>query len=220
MHTRIAPMLAGLGLAVPAMGNIIVNGDFQMGSLGPSTSSYSFQNTVGSASLPVDSIYDEGTYSIVTHDTIHGNWVDYYDHTHGDANGRYMIINGADNGDGPAWTQTVAISPGSSYTLSAWFSSLHPAAIANLEWRLVGDDSLILSPGFLAPASVGTWDLRTFEFNSGANSSLTIELWDTSGIASGNDYAVDDIALNMNIPAPGVLALFTLGLAPMRRSRR
>ncbi len=229
MNARIAALLAAGGLAVPALGaNLISNGDFQLGTLGPSASSFSYENTVGSASLPVDSIYDEGTYSIVSYDTIHGNWVDFYDHTMGNADGRYMIVNGSDDGSGPSWMQTVAVQPNTDYVLTGWFASLHASAIANLQWNLIGDASNESSAGFLAPKGsgqggpgLGVWSERTFAFNSGANTSIRVELWDTSGIASGNDYAVDDISLAPAVPAPASMASLALaGLIGARRRTR
>lgn len=231
MSTRTAIVLvAAAGLGAPAMAaNLFSNGDFQMGSLGPASgSSFSMQNTVGSASLPVDSIYDEGTYAIVSYDTIHGNWVDFFDHTVGDRSGKYMIVNGSDDGSGPAWMQTVAVAPNTDYVVSGWFASLHASAIANLEWNLVGNASSTASPGFLAPAGsgqggpgLGVWSERTFAFNSGANTSINFQLWDTSGIASGNDYAVDDLSLVAQVPAPASMATVALaGLVGVRRRSR
>ena len=230
MRTRNLLVLATAGLSAPAMAaNLFSNGDFQMGSLGPaSSSSFSHQNAAGSASLPVDSIYDEGTYTIVSYDTIHGNWVDFFDHTVGDRSGKYMIVNGSDDGSGPAWMQTVSVAPNTDYVLSGWFASLHASAVANLEWNLVGDASSAVSPEFLAPKGsgqggpgLGVWVERTFAFNSGANTSIQFQLWDTSGIASGNDYAVDDLSLVAQVPAPASMATVALaGLMGIRRRRR
>lgn len=225
MKMRCVFALSLLAVSGSAMGNLIVNGDFQSGVLAPSTSMFSFQSTNGSASLPVDSINDEGTYSIVTFDTIHESWVDFNDHTFGDQRGQYMIVNGSDAGGGPAWAQTVAVLSNTQYDLSGWFASLFPAAVAALEWRIIGDQTTVVSPAFNAPADLpggpglGVWEQRSYQFDSGANTSISIEIWDTSGIAQGNDYAVDDLSLTV-VPAPASMALIGLGgLAAIRRRR-
>ena len=181
---------------------------------------FSHQSTAGSWLAPVDSIYDAGTFTIVTYDTIHGSWADYYDHTTGDSSGRYMIVNGSDANIGAAWMQTVAVEPNTDYDLSGWFSSLHASSVAHLEWRLVGDSSTILSPSFVAPASTGVWSERTFTFNSGSNMSISLQLWDTSGVSSGNDYGVDDISMDRTVPAPGPLAMLVGGACLGARQRR
>ncbi|MBX3385240.1 MAG: PEP-CTERM sorting domain-containing protein [Phycisphaeraceae bacterium] len=213
--------------SVASATNLIVNGDFQTGSLGPSTSSYANLPFPGDADPPIDSIYDPTTYAIVTFDTIHESWADFYDHTFGDQRGFYMIVNGADDGTGPAWAQTVALAPNTEYDLSAWFASLNAISVASLEFRIIGNDSTIISPQFFAPMDIpdggpgiGVWEMRTLIFNSGANTSASIEIWDTNGIFFGNDYAIDDISLTV-VPAPGSLALTGLALgAALRRRRR
>ncbi|MBL8991252.1 MAG: hypothetical protein JNJ48_06695 [Phycisphaerae bacterium] len=207
----------GLGLASAAWGNPIVNGDFQTGTIGPSTSAYALSGSM----LPPE------TYNVVSFDTIHPSWVDFFDHTLGNADGRYMIINGSDSGVGPAWAQTVAVTANTVYDLSAWFASLFPQSVATLQWRLVGDQTTIISGNFVAPLSVGdggpglgVWVQQVFQFNSGSNTSLSIQLWDVSGIFQGNDYAVDDISLTV-VPAPAAAGIAAIaGLAGVRRRRR
>lgn len=221
MNTRITIAVGALicSTGAVASANLITNGDFQTGTLGPSTSSYANLPVFGPSDPPIDSIYDPTTYAIVSFDTIHDAWADFFDHTFGDQRGFYMIANGADNGAGPSWAQSVALSPNTEYDLTAWFASLHVTSVASLEFRIVGDDSTIISPGFIAPLGVASWEQRSFSFNSGANTTASIQIWDTNGIFFGNDYAVDDISL-VAVPTPGSLALIGLGgLATLRRRR-
>lgn len=209
-----ATSAALLALAASAVANPIVNGNFETGTIGPSTTAYAIDG----------SMFPPETYNIVSFDTIHPSWVDFFDHTLGNADGHYMIINGSDSGVGPSWAQTVAVTPGTDYDLSAWFASLFPASVANLEWRIIGDQSNITSPQFMAPLSVGdggpglgVWVQHVFSFNSGANTSISIQLWDISGIYQGNDYALDDISLCV-VPSPTAAGL--LGLAGLSAARR
>ncbi len=182
----------------------VVNGDFQTGALGPSTTTYSLDGTM----------FPPATWNIVSYNTIHPSWVDFYDHTYGDDRGYYMIVNGTDQGIGPAWAQTVSVAANTNYSLSGWFASLFPDAPASLEFRVNG---LLVGAGFSAPLPVGNWEQRSVVFNSGANTSLSIEIWDVNQAFTGNDYAIDDISLE-RVPAPGAVALG--GIAGVLTGRR
>ncbi|MFT3686728.1 MAG: MYXO-CTERM sorting domain-containing protein [Phycisphaerales bacterium] len=202
--------LAILALAGAADAQI-VNGDFQAGNTG-FTSGFSYETTGGSPGMT-----DEATYSIVSFDTLHPSWGDFYDHTFGNSDGLFMIVNGARPGTpfGPAWGQTVNVTPGTDYTLSMWLASVYPGAPAAVEFRI---DGAVVLPTVQLGSVVGAWEQHSVSFNSGAATSVLIEIWDTSGIQSGNDYAIDDITLT---PTPGAAALAGMGgLAALRRRRR
>jgi hypothetical protein len=189
-----------------ASANQVVNGDFQTGSLAPSTSTYAQSGTM----IP------PATWNIVSFDTLHPQWSDFYDHTYGDDRGWYMIVNGTDQGLGPAWAQTVTVTANTDYILSGWFATLIQLAPASLEFRVNG---VTISPAFSAPANAAVWEQRSVTFNSGNLTSLSVEIWDTNQVFSGNDYAIDDISLEA-VPAPGSIALAgAAGLVMMRRRR-
>lgn len=189
-----------------ASANQVVNGDFQTGALGPSTSTYTQDGTM----------YPPATWNIVSYDTLHTSWQDFYDHTYGDERGYYMIVNGTDQGLGPAWAQTVSVTANTDYNLSGWFATLIQLAPASLEFRVNG---VTISPIFSAPNAAATWEQHSVSFNSGNNTSLSVEIWDTNQVFSGNDYAIDDISLTA-VPAPGALALAGLGGLAFSRRRR
>ena len=68
-------MICVFAAHVSALGdNLIVNGDFQTGALTPSSTAYAQDGSM----LP------PAAWNIVSFDTLHAFWVDYYDHTHGD----------------------------------------------------------------------------------------------------------------------------------------
>ncbi|MBX3379852.1 MAG: PEP-CTERM sorting domain-containing protein [Phycisphaeraceae bacterium] len=206
MKNTICVLVAAASCCGIASANQVVNGGFQTGLLGPSTSTYAFDNTM----------YPPATWNIVSYDTLHGSWQDFYDHTYGDERGWYMIVNGTDQGLGPAWAQTVTVTANTDYNLSGWFATLIQLAPASLEFRVNG---VTISPIFSAPNNAATWEQRSVSFNSGNNTSLSIEIWDTNQVFSGNDYAIDDISLEA-VPAPGSLALAGVaGLSIMRRRR-
>lgn len=206
MKNLMCVVAAMAACAGAASANLVTNGDFQTGTLGPSTSAYTLDA----------GMYPPATWNIVSYDTLHGSWVDFYDHTYGDERGWYMIVNGTDQGLGPAWAQTVNVTANTDYNLSAWFATLIQLAPASLEFRVNG---VTIAPTFSAPNAAGVWQQNSVLFNSGNNTSLSIEIWDTNQVFSGNDYAIDDISLEA-VPSPGSLALAGLsGLMMMRRRR-
>lgn len=206
-------LLAAVGSSAMAS-NLVVNGDFQTGALAPSTTSYTLDN----------SMIPPATWNIVSFDTLHPSWVDLADHTTGDAQaGRYMIVNGTDAGLGPAWAQVVSVTPNTDYTLSAWFASLFPQSPASLQFQISGvsdgEFDLAASPIFSAPVATGTWAQSSFVFNSGSTTSVRIQIWDVNQAFTGNDYAIDDISLQV-VPAPGAAALLGIGGLVASRRRR
>lgn len=201
---NVIPMLLIAGLSAGASANVI-NGDFETGVLGPSTSAYSSNN-----------IYNPEQFLIVSFDTVHNSWVDFYDHTLGTSDGHYMIVNGSDSGVGPTWAQTVTVMPNTQYTLSGWFASLFAQSIANVEFRV---DGVLVNPAFSAPGTLGVWEQRSVTFTTGNVTSISIEIWDSNLAFNGNDYAIDDIAINL-VPTPNAAVTLAVGsLAALRRRR-
>lgn len=205
MKKAIGIVLAA-SLCSAALANPIVNGDFETGALGPSTTAYANND-----------IYAPAQYIITNFDTVHSAWVDFYDHTTGNADGHYMVVNGTDSGQGPTWAQTVTVTPNTQYELSGWFASLYSAAIAQIEFRV---DGVLVVPQFSAPNSLGVWEQRSVTFTTGlSTTSISVEIWDYNQSFTGNDYAIDDVALNV-VPTPGSAATLAVGaLAAMRRRR-
>ncbi|MCE9618949.1 MAG: hypothetical protein K8R92_03460 [Planctomycetes bacterium] len=204
---RLAVVSSSLALAGSAMGGLIT--DFSGGSIAPGVSAYILEGTM----------WPEATYNVVTYDTIHPLWVDYYDHTYGDERGDYMIVNGSGaNGGGMSWGATVAVTANTDYSLSAWFSSVYGGATSTLKFVVIGD-SVMTGPNIAAPTTVAIWEQSSFAFNSGSSTSVTIQIWDVSGISDGNDYGIDDIYLDV-VPAPGAFALLGLSGLVATRSRR
>ncbi len=227
---KLAVGIATVALAAHASSAaVIMNGDFQTGDLGPSTTTY----TYGSPNM-----VPEGTWRVVSFDTYHKNWADFHDHTLGTADGRFLVINGKTTSSPTsyAWAQTVSIVPMQSYELSGWFASLFAKAVASLKFEVeLFDDGLSLgtvsSDVFVAPdpllgSPLGTWEERSFTFASGAADSATIRLFDVSGVKTGNDYAVDDLSLtaismpSILVPEPSVAMLLPAALLLLRRRSR
>jgi hypothetical protein len=208
MNTGIA-LLATLALAACANAQI-VNGDFQAGNTGFS-SGFTYSTSGGSPGL-----YDEGTYGVVSYDTLHPSWGDFFDHTFGDATGLYEVVNGATNNTsaGPSWGELVTLAPFTQYTLSAWFASVYGGAPSAVEFRV---DGVLVTPSVQLGPVIGAWEQHSVTFTTGASASVLLQIWDTSGVQSGNDYAIDDITLT---PTPGSAALLGIGVLASARRRR
>lgn len=207
-----ASMLAAAG---SAHAGLIANGTFDGGTIAPASSAY-----------PTDpTMWPEGRYNVTNYDTLHPLWVDFYDHTSGNGESGFMIVNGTTQGNGPSWFQDISVPAGTDFELSLWLASLYPDAISTVSLRVIGVGSdlgnanLIAQSDVTAPVELSTWERRAMNFNSGNFSNVRIEIWDTNQVAGGNDYAVDDIAL-VAVPAPGAAALAGLVLARASRRRR
>lgn len=204
---------AGLLACTAAANAAVINGDFETGDISPAVSAYTLDGTM----------FPPATYNVVGFDTIHPSWVDFFDHTRGNSDGHFMIVNGTDSGAGPVWAQVISVTPGTSYEMSAWFASLFPAAVASLSLRVYGlverGDSPIAALDFIAPSDLGVWAQQTLAFDAGQLSAVRVEIWDTNAAFSGNDYAIDDIAVSA-VPAPGAAAMLGLaGITGVRRRR-
>lgn len=211
VRTFTASAAALLACALGANAGII-NGDFEAGAIAPSYSAYSLDGTM----------FPPATYNVVSFDTIHPSWADFYDHTRGNSDGHFMIVNGTDSGAGPAWGQIVSVDPNTDYSLSAWFASLYPASVATLSMRVFAPErgnAPLAAVDFVAPSDLQVWAEQTLSFNSGGLSSVVVEIWDTNQVFSGNDYAIDDVSLTA-VPTPGAaMVAGVAGLVGLRRRR-
>ncbi|MFM9957280.1 MAG: hypothetical protein ACKVZJ_04330 [Phycisphaerales bacterium] len=200
--------------AASASAGLIVNGTFDGGTIAPAASAY-----------PTDpEMWPEGRHNVTSFDTLHPLWVDFFDHTSGNGESGFMIVNGTTQGNGPAWYDFVQVDPGTEFELSLWLASLYPDAVSTVSLRVIGltdetGSDLIASSDVTAPTELALWERRAMTFNSGNFTNLRIEIWDTNQVAGGNDYAVDDIAL-VPVPAPGAAALLGLGMLAGSRRRR
>ncbi len=111
--------------------NLVTNGNFSSGNTG-FTSAYSFVANSSSSLGPA------GVYAIVTNPSLdHSAAASFGDHTTG--TGNMMAINGASSPVN-VWSQTIAVTPGSDYAFSAWFSnwSSITTSLPTLQFRING----------------------------------------------------------------------------------
>ncbi|MFT3686144.1 MAG: hypothetical protein QM783_14690 [Phycisphaerales bacterium] len=202
MNHRYALFTAALlpALAAPAMADI-VNGDFEAGNTGFSSTHQYFA---------VSQSPNINQYGIA-HSSF--EWSQFWgtipgDHTTG--HGLFMIVDvGSTN---TIWQQTVAVNPGSTYSLGAWLANWTSFASTTLAIEINGQQIATWGP----PGSAA-WTQYTASWNSGAATSATIRFHAASYFQPGDDIAIDDITFT---PAPGAAAVFGLGAVGLMRRRR
>lgn len=215
IRASIAHVCAGLACAAmlastPASAGPVVNGDFEAGNVGFSSAYVHAPGaTAGSSNLGA------AQYVVTTNPAVHhGLGRNFGDHTTG--TGSMLMANAA--GDRRiVWSQTVAVAPGTDYFFSAWAANwlnITDPSPARLSFEVDGVPLGVLS----LTGESGVWESFGAGFNSGLRSSLLLGIRDLNTAGSGNDFALDDIALN--VPEPGALALLAAGLFGLRCQRR
>jgi hypothetical protein len=172
-------------------GNVVTNGDFSAGNTG-FTSQYAFKDLSSGAPGCKCVLVPESDYGVGT------NPNDYHsafsapngDHTTG--TGNMLIVNGAPTANVQVWAENIPVIPNTDYVFSYWATSVSPSNPATLQFTINGTQLSTIT--LSATASVGTWQYFSTTWNSGSlNGSYQIALVNQNTVASGNDFAVDDI---------------------------
>jgi hypothetical protein len=229
--TIVMAILAALALGVgTAFAVPIPNGDFESGKTA-FTSAYEYFAVPGSPANsygpgypgPIGytkaSLYDEGTYGVGTDPgSYHASWSHFGDHTTG--TGNMMIVNGDTQANvkvwaSPAGADTIPVINGETYYFSAWLASVYPqlgnppTAPATLAFSING---LQIDGDFHLTAPVGTWQQFYVPWVADATGFANLSLINRNLIASGNDFALDDISLDTQPPgAPEPATMLLLG---------
>ena len=208
----LAATAAVLAIA-PAAGaaELLTNGNFEDGNTGfYSEYSYSPGN-----------YWPEGVYGIDTNpQNGHGLFSSFGDHTYGE--GRMMVVNGTGTENTVVWGQGgIAVAQNTDYTFSFWLGSAYPTSPAILATRING---MWQSPDANANGDTPGWTQFSYVWNSGLNTSATVELINRNLEFSGNDFVLDDISLSgAAVPEPATWAMMITGFgaagAMMRRRR-
>ena len=172
-------------------GNLISNGDFEIGNVG-------FGSSYGYPSEPfsTSSLQPEGLYAIVNLPSeVHNNFTSTgVDHTTG--TGRQMVVNGATNPGMVVWSQSVAVLPNANYEFSCWVQTVVKPYDSNPAQLQLYIDGIAAGPIFTADPDIDKWTQFVYNTNSGSNTTLNIEIVNQNTIAGGNDFALDDIVMH------------------------
>jgi len=168
-------------------GNLVVNGDFESGNVGFG-SGYTYNST---------SLWNESTYAVVANpNSVHRNFSACTDHTSG--TGKQLVVNGSSVAGVVIWSQSVAVIPGADYEFSYWIQSVVAENPSQLQLYVNG---VAAGPVYTANLATCSWKKFIYNTNAGTNTLLNLELINENTVASGNDFALDDIAFEQILSA-------------------
>ncbi|RUT55598.1 fimbrial isopeptide formation D2 domain protein [Clostridium botulinum] len=132
-----------------------------------------------------------------------GAWWRIADHTTGNETGRMMVVNGFNPG-AIFFRDVVSVQPNTNYLFSSWILNLFKViGYPNPELGvriLASNGDVLYSATLWAQIPVNTnapeWKQIGTVINSQNNTSLTVEFLSEGPQVIGNDYAIDDVALN------------------------
>ncbi|MBY6897397.1 SdrD B-like domain-containing protein [Clostridium botulinum] len=132
-----------------------------------------------------------------------GAWWRIADHTTGNETGRMMVVNGFNPG-AIFFRDVVSVQPNTNYLFSSWILNLFKViGYPNPELGvriLASNGDVLYSATLWAQIPVNTnapeWKQIGTVINSQNNTSLTVEFLSEGPEVIGNDYAIDDVALN------------------------
>lgn len=159
--------------------NVVVNGGFEAGNSGFSSSyNYASTNTT------------EGEYYVGSNPSAwNAALSSCADHTGN--NGRMLLVNGAPQSDVEVWSQTIPVTPNTSFEFSTWVQALWPPNPAKLQFSING---IVLGEAITASLPTCTWSRFNTNWNSGSNTTATISIVNKNTEIQGNDFALDDIS--------------------------
>lgn len=166
--------------------NLVTNGDFESGNTGFTTG-----YTVGTGGTwgPVS---NAGTYLITTNaNNAHSNYAACNDHTP-NPGANMMVVNGATTPNTNVWCQTITVTPNTTYNFELWATATVSSTPPVLQVRFNG---LLPTANLNVSATTCNWQKYSVSWNSGASTVLSLCVQDLVILGSGNDFAIDDIAL-------------------------
>jgi len=163
--------------------NLVRNGDFSNGNV-DFTSQYAYTTFNGGASEYTVTATPASWNPLLGACT---------DHTTG--NGNMLLINGATAANVKVWTQTIAVTPNTNYAFSAWLQNANVNGAGSnppqLQFSINGYNLGNIMQG---RQQMCVWDQFYSVWNSGNSTTATISIVNQNTVASGNDYALDDIS--------------------------
>ncbi|SCX86103.1 T9SS type B sorting domain-containing protein [Flavobacterium caeni] len=171
--------------------NLIENGDFSQGDA-LFTTQYMYVADPNPFGV-------QAAYSVVTNPAAWFTaFVSCGDHTTGAGN--MIVYDGSTDPTGNVivWANQnpIAVLPNTDYTFSYYVASVSPENPARLEVKING-----VSQGdpVLAPGATCFWTQVSYNWNSGANTTANVALFNFNSASGGNDFALDDIAFKETV---------------------
>ena len=176
-------------------GNLVFNGDFELGKVGFG-SGYTYVDTTSTSAL-----VPEGDYTVVKlPHSVHSDFTTWPDHTTG--RGLQMVVNGAPVAGVVVWSQSVPVIPGATYAFTYWEQTVNitqvPKNASQLQLYVNG---VAAGPVYTAPQVNYQWAQFLYNASAGSNTVLNLELINQNTVLAGNDFALDDIVFGQILPA-------------------
>lgn len=156
----------------------VVNGNFEQGNVGFS-SSYQYNSN----------LWGEGTYYVDSDASLHHE--SFYGYGHN--GGNFMMVNGSTRPGTQVWTEVISVHPNTYYAFSTWVCTLAGQAneVALLQFSINNNQ---LGEVFSAPPYTGNWEQFYELWYSGNATTATITILNQNTVGSGNDFGLDDIS--------------------------
>lgn len=170
--------------------NLVFNGDFSMGNIGfVSDYGYLVSNPSGAT----------GVYGLVAAAKTFYNA--FAACTAMGVGGDLMLIaDGSTLADKRVWQQELPVRPNTAYTFVYHIQSVQGPVQALVETRIndlpVTGNTVTSTQS--APNELCTWQIITYNWNSGSNTSARISLYNRNLAAAGNDFTLDNISFTEN----------------------
>lgn len=194
---RIASVLSlfiGLSCLSVQAQNLITHGNFDDNILDFNTD-YTYQYGLGGD-------HDTGKYYLGNNAHLNStSMFTFYDHTTGNGQTRYMIVNGHTQENKLVWGMNVNVQAHSYYDLTLWITNLS-AGGGTFSWmktklRIKINGTTILD-NWLIPnvsSTMGIWNqVPTYRWYSGNSTTANIQIYDLCTADNGNDFGIDDIS--------------------------
>ena len=168
--------------------NKVVNGGFELGN-----TSFTSGYILGSGNPGYGPLTNEGTYQVTTNPSLVHSLFTSYPFDHSVPGTKMFVANGSFVPGTVIWSQTVAVTPGQDYALSAWFMNvLTTVNVANLQFYING---VPLGNVFSTNVTGNIWEQFYAVWNSGTSTSavLSVVNQNVNNVGGGNDFAMDDI---------------------------
>jgi RHS repeat-associated protein len=186
-------ILAMAAMAWSAAGNLVANGDFSQGNTGFG-SSFTYSSST---------LWPDTTYAVTGNPgSLHDPGNSMFDHTTG--SGLMLAVNGTSiSGRTTVWSQTVSVVSGRDYNFSMWVASWSSFTPGQLQVKING--STVIDT-FTLSTNQGAWIKIQGTWHSGASTFASIQIINPLILAGGNDFAIDDIVLNLSQNPNGLVA--------------
>ena len=170
---------------------------------GPATNPYAAQNLTNDFTfVQENTTIGDGNFTIgnTLNPTGGANWWRLSDHTTAIETGMMEVGNGTTDNKN-FFTNTVNVKPNTNYILTAWVSNLDKTTTETPNAGIIvnGADGSTLAQNLANPLSTSAdlpqWTQIGIPFNSGDNSSVTLNLVNVGNTNTDNAFAADDIEL-------------------------